>query len=75
MKSNNDTLKLIQFQQEVVPVKNHNMVKFRALFGEARRHKKGQQQTCLQRMCSVSLRVLSCHHSHREMGTQQMTPI
>jgi hypothetical protein len=35
-------LKLILNHQEVVPVKNHNMVKFCALFGEASRHKKGQ---------------------------------
>jgi hypothetical protein len=33
---------LILNHQEVVPVKNHNMVKFRALLGEASRHKKGQ---------------------------------
>jgi hypothetical protein len=36
------TIMLILNHQEVVPVKNHNMVKFRPLFGEASRHKKGQ---------------------------------
>jgi hypothetical protein len=35
-------LKLILNHQEVVPVENHNMVKFRALIGESSRHKKGQ---------------------------------
>jgi hypothetical protein len=44
-----------------------HIVIFRALFGEASIHKKGKQQTCLQCICSVSLRVPSCHPRHRKM--------
>jgi hypothetical protein len=60
-------LKLILTHQESRCTGNHNMVIFRALFGEARLHKKGKQQTCLQCICSVCLRVPSCHPRHREM--------
>jgi hypothetical protein len=34
-------LKLIQSHQEIRTLQNHNMVKFRALLGEASLHKKG----------------------------------
>jgi hypothetical protein len=58
------SLKLILNHQESRSLPNVDMVKFRALLGEASLHKKGT--------CSVSLRVPS---QHREIGTKQMTPI
>jgi hypothetical protein len=42
-----ELLKLILNHQESYTLENHNMVKFRALLGEASLHKMGQQQTCL----------------------------
>jgi hypothetical protein len=57
-------LKRILNHQESRTLENHNMVKFRALLVEASLHKNGQQQTCLQCTCSVSLRAPS---QHREM--------
>jgi hypothetical protein len=50
----------IQNHQEIRTLQNHNMVKFRALLGEASLHKKGT--------CSISLRVPS---QHREIGTNK----
>jgi hypothetical protein len=53
-------LKLILNRQESRSCQSHNMVKFRALLGEASLHKKGT--------CSVSLTLPS---QHREIGTKQ----
>jgi hypothetical protein len=57
-------VKLILNHQESRSLPNVDMVKFRALLGEASLQKKGT--------CSVSLRVPS---QLREIGTTQMTPI
>jgi hypothetical protein len=50
-------LKLILNHQESRCTENNNIVKFRALFGEASLHKKGKQQNCL--LCVLTVHVLS----------------
>jgi hypothetical protein len=59
-------IKLILNHQEVVAVKNHNMVKFRALFGEASRHKKGQTADLFAvHVLSISESAIASGHSRK----------